>query len=374
MAQKKWKYDVVVAGYICVDMTPRFVYPAPDSSLSEILKPGKLVQVGDLDVSLGGVVPNTGIALQVFGANVALMGLVGVDTLGDIVAATLDRHGLAAGIQYAESSGTGYSIVIAPPGIDRVFIESPGCNGVFTAADVDYEVIEQSRLFHFGYPPLMESMIAEDGAELEKLFRNVKQRGVATSLDMAMPDPQSPAGTTDWMRLLSRTLPYVDIFTPSIEELLFMMDHDLYEQIHLEAGDGDFVDVVPQSVFAELTDKTRELGARITLIKAGHRGMCLQTATEGIDRLESLNLAAQDWAGKQFWLPVFPRDVSKIKNACGAGDCAIAGFLAAMLYGADPETAARYATLAGRDNLYGTDAISSLRDWQAMTKDINETC
>ena len=348
-------------------MTPRFVYSAPDTPLSEILKPGKLVQVGDLDVSLGGVVPNTGIALQIFGANVVLMGLVGADNLGDIVVATLDRHGFSAGIQHSESSGTGYSIVLAPPGIDRAFIESPGCNGIFTAADVDYELIEQSRLFHFGYPPLMEGMIAEDGAELEKLFRNVKQRGVATSLDMAMPDPQSPAGETDWMHLLSRTLPHVDIFTPSIEELLFMMDHDLYERISSEAGEGDFVDAVPRSLFGELADRTLELGAQVTLIKAGHRGIYLQTAEE-IDWADSLNLTAQDWMGKQVWIPVFPLDASRARNACGAGDCAVAGFLAAMLYGADPETAARYAALAGRDNLYGTDAISGLRDWQTMTK------
>ena len=146
-----------------------------------------------------------------------------------------------------------------------------------------------------------------------------------------------------------------------------MMDHDLYERISSEAGEGDFVDAVPRSLFGELADRTLELGAQVTLIKAGHRGIYLQTAEE-IDWADSLNLTAQDWTGKQVWIPVFPLDASRARNACGAGDCAVAGFLAAMLYGADPETAARYAALAGRDNLYGTDAISGLRDWQTMTK------
>ncbi|MFA7368474.1 MAG: PfkB family carbohydrate kinase, partial [Kiritimatiellales bacterium] len=70
------------------------------------------------------------------------------------------------------------------------------------------------------------------------------------------------------------------------------------------------------------------------------------------------------------WVPALPVDSRRFKNACGAGDCAVAGFLTALLNGAEIETAARYAMRAGRDNLYGVDACSGLSDWEKMTDTI----
>jgi sugar/nucleoside kinase (ribokinase family) len=73
------------------------------------------------------------------------------------------------------------------------------------------------------------------------------------------------------------------------------------------------------------------------------------------------------------WIKAFPTDPRRIKNACGAGDCAVAGFLTALLKGVEIEEAAQYAMLAGRDNLYGLDAFSGLSDWGAMTRLIERT-
>jgi|688.fasta_scaffold1099457_1 sugar/nucleoside kinase (ribokinase family) len=62
-----------------------------------------------------------------------------------------------------------------------------------------------------------------------------------------------------------------------------------------------------------------------------------------------------------------PSDSTRFKNACGAGDCAVAGFLTALLKGESIEVAADYAMAAGRDNLYGVDALSGLTAWDTMT-------
>ena len=107
--------------------------------------------------------------------------------------------------------------MIAPPGIDRVFLHNPGSNNTFVADDVDYEVLAGAGVFHFGYPPLMEKMFAEGGAELTDIFRRARETGATTSLDMALPDPNSPAGRVDWDAILKKTLPCVDLFLPSIE-------------------------------------------------------------------------------------------------------------------------------------------------------------
>ena len=56
------KKKVIVAGHICLDITPVF----PDKKVKhpgEILSPGKLVQMGAADVHSGGCVANTGLAM-----------------------------------------------------------------------------------------------------------------------------------------------------------------------------------------------------------------------------------------------------------------------------------------------------------------------
>jgi len=360
-------YDAVVAGYIGVDITPGFPASRTPVPLSELLRPGKLIQTEGLDFSLGGVVANTGLALKRFGKQVALMGLAGNDALGDTVLNKLREHGVSSGIRRTDRAGTAYGIVLAPPGTDRMFLEDPGCNGIFTAADVDYETVAKSRLFHFGYPTLMQSLFVNNGAELQKLLARVREVGVATSLDMTLPDPDSSAGKVDWQSLLAGALPHVDIFVPSLEEILFLMDPKQYAHIISTTQGGDITDAVPPGFYASLSNRILALGVTVLMIKAGHRGAYLRTGDIGkLNAATSLRLA-DNWSHRELWIPAFPADPALIRNACGAGDCAVAGFLAAMLSGADIERTGRYAMMAGRDNLYGADALSGLSDWSTMT-------
>ena len=75
---------IVVAGHVCVDITPEVVSEKV-SSLHEIIAPGKLIPAGDITISTGGAVANTGLAMKILGADVTLMGKVGKDDFGDIV-------------------------------------------------------------------------------------------------------------------------------------------------------------------------------------------------------------------------------------------------------------------------------------------------
>ena len=75
---------VIVAGHICIDITPVF----PDkkmNSINDLLSPGKLIQTGIADVHTGGAVANTGLALKILGMDVSLMGKVGCDAFGDMI-------------------------------------------------------------------------------------------------------------------------------------------------------------------------------------------------------------------------------------------------------------------------------------------------
>ena len=213
-------WDAVVAGHICLDIIPDFssVGQVP---LSALLRPGKLVEVGDATLSTGGAVANTGLALNILGVRTQLMGKVGDDALGrvvrDIVSGRDPR--LADGMVVDATAGTSYTVIISPPGVDRIFFHSPGANNTFGPGDVRYDIVEQVRLFHFGYPPLMRRTYRHEGSELVEIFRRVRALGVTTSLDMALPDPASDAGHADWPAILRNVLPFVDVFLPSIEEI-----------------------------------------------------------------------------------------------------------------------------------------------------------
>ena len=348
--------QIVVAGHICLDIIPTI--DSLQGGLHSILVPGKLVDVGAAVISTGGAVSNTGLALHRMGLPVRLMGKVGRDPLGRIVLDVLKSHGprLAEGIIRDEQAATSYTIVISPPGVDRVFLHCPGANDTFLADDIDYAAVGRSGLFHFGYPPLMRAMYDGGGRELADMLARVKRLGVTTSLDLALPDPDSPAGRANWTKILAAALPSVDIFLPSIEEIVFMLDGP-------RAGGPAGADA---RLLARVSQKLLEMGAAVAVLKLGEAGLYLRTTADE-SRLAAMGrLAPKDvalWAGRELYSPPF--EVQAV-GATGAGDCAIAGFLAAFAKRLGPADALTAAAAAGACNVEAADATSGIRPWEQM--------
>jgi|AGTN01.3.fsa_nt_gi Sugar kinases, ribokinase family len=119
------KYDAVIAGYFCMDMVPKFQKKQEETNISRFLEPGKLIEIDGLDFSAGGVVANTGAAMKKFGSKVFLNGLIGEDLLGKIARDWFEKLNLSEGIQITTKAGTAFSIVLAPPEIDRLFWNHP---------------------------------------------------------------------------------------------------------------------------------------------------------------------------------------------------------------------------------------------------------
>jgi sugar/nucleoside kinase (ribokinase family) len=365
------KFDVVIAGYTCVDLIPDFKKTHSVTSLSNLFIPGKLIEIDGINFVLGGVVANTGLAMKKFDKKVFLNGLVGDDFIGKFAIEWMDKYNLSAGIRTTDKAGTAFSIVIAPPGIDRIFLESPGCNQIFDSSFINFGAVSESRLFHFGYPPLLKQFYQNDGGHLVDLFSRLQRIGVVTSLDFSLPDSDSESGRINWPEIMQKVLPYTDIFVPSLEELLMIMEPMIYTEIVSSAGSTDIINQVPIDTIRKIGKKVIDSGVKILMIKAGHRGAYLLTGdVSSVNEKARLGLSTGLWNHSELWCNVYKADPVKLKNSSGTGDVAVAAFLTAILNGENPDLSVKYATLAGRNNLYCTNIFNDLCNWKELTEEI----
>lgn len=360
---------VIAAGHICLDITP--VFPAQKAGkVSDIMIPGKLIHMEGVDVHTGGSVANTGLAMRFLGADVTLMGKIGADAFGDMVLNILRGYEAHQGMVVSEGESTSYSVVVAIPGIDRIFLHNPGANDTFSSEDIDYRKVEEADLFHFGYPPIMKRMYRDGGKELVEMLRRVQESGTATSLDLAAVDADSEAGKADWAKILERTLPYVDFFVPSAEELCFMLDRERYEAWSARAAGRDITEIITPEDVRPLGEKAAAMGAKVVLIKCGALGMYYRTAPAG--QMESLcgrlGLTVDQWAGKEGFEKCFVPE--KILSGTGAGDTSIAAFLVSTLEGCRIEEAVEMALATGACCLSAYDALSGLMPFTELREKI----
>lgn len=357
---------IICAGHVCIDITPAL----PDfggGRIEEILMPGKLIQAGQASVSVGGCVSNTGLGLKVLGADVSLMGKIGKDDFGALVRKEFAGYGAGDSLICREQDATSYTIVIALPGIDRIFLHHPGANDTFCEQDIPWEQVKGAALFHFGYPPIMRRMYEKNGDELVRILSHARQEGCAVSLDLAAVDPNSEAGAQDWKRILTRVLPLVDFFCPSIEELCWMLDRDRLVSWEARANSGDVTAVLETDRdIRPLADECMALGCKVLLLKCGAAGMYLKTA--GKETLEKIApavaLDAGLWADQDFFEESYvPRQVL---SGTGAGDTSIAAFLKAVTDGYDPRMTMHLAAATGASCVEAYDARSGLRSFEEL--------
>jgi len=364
--------EAIVAGHICLDVIPAM--EEKKQGLHAFLVPGKLVEVGPARMSAGGAVPNTGVALHRLGLKTRLIGKIGRDLFGDEILRALRRYGgeLTEGMIVSPDEHTSYSLVINPPNVDRIFLHCPGANDTLCADDIRPEALSGARLFHFGYPPLMRRMYEDSGAELARLLARVKRSGLTATLDMARPDPESPAGRVDWRAILAAALPHVDVFLPSFEEILYMLRPEAYRQLARQRGSEDLLACADGPLLSSLARELLDMGAAVVAFKLGEHGLYVRTAADPA-RLAAMGACAPagglaaNWLDRELLAPCY-RIVEA--GTTGAGDATIAGFLAALLKGLPVEEALRFAVGAGAFRVERAGAAGGMPSWQELSERI----
>jgi sugar/nucleoside kinase (ribokinase family) len=347
-------FDVIVSGHLCLDLIPEI----DNVPLQALATPGRLYESGPMRFSTGGAVSNTGLALHRLGVPVGLMAAIGDDLLGQAILSIIRARdeSLTELITVQPGLVSSYTVVLAPGKADRIFLHHTGPNQVFGFHTLDFDILARTRIFHLGYPPLLPRLVAAGGREMQQIYQQVKSLGVVTSLDMTLPDPGGPSGRADWGAIMDNTLPYVDIFIPSIEEIIFMLRRSDFDN-----WGGNVLNHLSQSYLSALADELLARGVAITGFKLGEMGIYLKTA--GADRLRQLNhlnLDATAWGSVEMWQPAFEVDVA---GTVGAGDAAYAGFLGALLRAMPPAQSLRWACAVGACNVEAADSISGVRSW-----------
>ncbi len=345
---------VIVAGHVCVDLTPALDFPPG-------LEPGRLIQVGPLALSAGGCVANTGLALAALGIPTQLVANAGADQLGRILVELLAASGLdSSGIVCLDGQATSYSIVVDVPGRDRTFWHHIGANAAFSGAGAVDRIEAVARgagdpsgasplgggprpsgapgaldaIVHIGYPTHLPALYANGGAALVGLVGAARTAGATVSIDMAEIDPASEARAVDWESLLALTLPAVDVVKASVDDLAAMLPH--------RAGAAPIA----------WADALVELGAAVAVVTAGAGGLYVRTASGARIRAaaQPLREALSDWVDRELWAPPF---TTRILTTTGAGDAAAAGFVAGLALGRGPEESAVLAAAAAAARISG---------------------
>jgi len=354
---------IVVAGHICLDIIPEW-----DRGGIDLIIPGHILEMNGITFSTGGAVANTGLALTKLGVKTALVGKIGDDAIGTLIQNILQdvKSDITDNMIISQGETSSYTIVLNPPDTDRVFLHSPGTNHTFKADDIDYIRFKGIEIFHFGYPPIMKEFYQNDGSELIKVMSKFKEMGVITSLDMSLPDPESPAGKIDWIKYLKQVLPYIDIFLPSIDEMLYMLK--IKDKLILEDGSINI------ELLKDIGNRLLNWGAKIVVIKLGAQGLYLKTGNLSTDSNDKDTLLLQlanpeNWAKRELISPCFKTEVV---GTTGAGDTTIAGFLAKFLQGVAPEEVMTMATAVGACSVEVIDATGGIKPLEEVEKRVEE--
>jgi sugar/nucleoside kinase (ribokinase family) len=281
--------DVLCAGIIVADHV--------SSPISHLPGPGELVLADQLLLTIGGCAANVAVDLVKLGVSASVVGRVGGDVFGRVVADMLrDRRVDVSGLQVTPDMDTSQTMIVNVAGEDRRFIHTFGANDAFRAADISPERVAKCRILYLGGYLLMAGVLPE---ELIPVFAAAQRQGVKTVLDVVTPGP------ADYLPRLKKLLPHVDVFLPNNHEAELILGEK---------------DVVRQA------ETFHRLGARTTIITMGHAGSVLVG--------EDIRLRAS-----RYEVPFV--------DGTGGGDAFAAGYIDGLLRGLDEEGCLRVGSAVG---------------------------
>jgi len=258
---------------------------------------GELLAIDRMPSSAGGCAANVAIDLAKQGIAVDVCGCVGGDPSAEVLLESLGGAGVGCGqLQRLATHATSQTMILLVEGEDRRFIHMFGANAGFEVRHIRRDWIDGLKVLYFGgffATPAVRS------DELAELFRYCRSRGIATVLDVIV--PQAGRG----MESLEPLLPHVDYFLPNDDEA-----ERLTELTTPEAQAARFL----------------QCGAGTVMITCGGGGA----------------LAAR--GGRRWRAAAYP---VQAVDPSGSGDAFAAGVIAGIVHGWEMADTLRYAAALG---------------------------
>jgi sugar/nucleoside kinase (ribokinase family) len=281
--------EVLCAGIIVADHV--------SSPITHLPAAGELVLAEQLLLTIGGCAANVAVDLVKLGVSASVVGCVGNDVFGRVVAEMLHDAGVdGSALQVRSGLDTSQTLIVNVAGEDRRFIHTFGANAAFAARDIPLDRATTCKVLYLGGYLLMERV---RGAELASVFAAARRAGTKTVLDVVTP------GRGNYLPWLEPLLPEVDVFLPNNHEA------------ELITGQADPL---------AQAETFRGMGARTAIITLGDKGAVL--VGEGV-RLRA----------DAFRVPFV--------DGSGGGDAFAAGYIAGLLRGLDEEGCLRLASAVG---------------------------
>ena len=307
--------DAAIFGLIVADVI------AEPMDLRRPPKPGGLAFTNSVQLTTGGNVCNTGIAMAKLGMQVAAAGLVGRDVLGAAVTERLRQQGLDTSAVFTSDQGqTSATVVAVEPGGERCFFHTPGVTKLLDAAALRqcFPIFARCKFVQIGYFGLLPALTPA----LPDLLAELKRVAPRTKINL---ETVTPVGAWDQLEPI---LPHLDVFVPSRTEAA-----DL-------TGERD-----PLKMIARFR---RHMPRGLIGIKLDAEG-CVLDSADG---------AARAGAASPVFIPAYKIDVV---DTTGAGDSWFAGLLTGLIRGMPLEQAGRLANRTAADCCTALGASAGIR-------------
>lgn len=197
--------DAALFGLIVADLI------ASPMNLRTPPAPGGLTVLDTIELTSGGNVCNTGVAMAKLGMRVAAAGLVGKDVLGAAMVERLTQAGLDVACVFADGRAqTSATVVAVEPGGERVFFHTPGVTALLDAAVFRrcIPTFAKCDVVQVGYFGLLPALTPE----LPNVFDELKRASPRTRIALDTVNPPADAS------MLWPILPHLDLFAPSRTE------------------------------------------------------------------------------------------------------------------------------------------------------------
>jgi sulfofructose kinase len=211
--------NLLKAGRLCVvGNINRDVKTTPFAAREGLLHDGETT-VQAIYETIGGGGANSTFAAAALGAQVAFLGKVGNDALGDRLQAALARHGILGRLARDPAHPTGTSLALMYADGQRHFVSCQPNNASLQYEDLDLTVLPGFKHLFRADIWFSEAMLFGGNA---RLFQTARRAGMKVSVDLNW-DPQwGVAGEAEIQRrkqAIREVLPLVDLAHGNVREL-----------------------------------------------------------------------------------------------------------------------------------------------------------